>query len=82
MPSGTRASFRAGGRGVAEAACPLRARDAEGQTAPDRGSCITLCQESDPTDPEVIELCERIIEAQQEEMTQMEAILDRYASGG
>jgi uncharacterized protein (DUF305 family) len=49
---------------------------------PHHSRAILVCQEADLSDPEVIELCEQIIEAQREEITQMEAILDRYASGG
>ncbi|HEX2883523.1 MAG TPA: DUF305 domain-containing protein [Candidatus Limnocylindria bacterium] len=49
---------------------------------PHHSRAILVCQESDLSDPEVIELCEQIVEAQREEITQMEGILDRYANGG
>lgn len=45
---------------------------------PHHSRAILVCQESDLSDPEVIELCVQIVEAQQEEITQMEGILDRY----
>lgn len=45
---------------------------------PHHSRAILVCQESDLSDPEVIELCEQIVEAQQEEITQMEGILERY----
>jgi Domain of unknown function (DUF305) len=48
---------------------------------PHHSRAILVCQEADLADPEVIELCEQIVESQQEEISQMEAILDRYASG-
>lgn len=38
---------------------------------------ILVRQGSDLSDPEVIELCEQIVEAQQEEIAQMEGILQR-----
>lgn len=48
---------------------------------PHHSRAILVCQESDLSDPEVIDLCEQIIESQQEEITQMEAILERYDAG-
>jgi uncharacterized protein (DUF305 family) len=45
---------------------------------PHHSRAILVCQESDLSDPDVIDLCEQIIESQQEEITQMEGILDRY----
>lgn len=47
---------------------------------PHHSRAILVCQESDLSDPEVVDLCEQIIEAQQEEITQMEAILERYSA--
>ena len=45
---------------------------------PHHSRAILVCQESDLSDPEVIDLCEQIIQSEQEEITQMEAILERY----
>lgn len=45
---------------------------------PHHSRAILVCQESDITDPEIIELCQSIVTSQQEEITQMQAILDRY----
>jgi uncharacterized protein (DUF305 family) len=45
---------------------------------PHHSRAILVCQEADITDPEIIRLCEQIVEAQQEEIAQMEEILDRY----
>ena len=47
---------------------------------PHHSRAILVCQESDITDPEIVELCKQIVEAQQEEISQMKSILDRYAS--
>jgi uncharacterized protein (DUF305 family) len=47
---------------------------------PHHSRALLVCQESDITDPEIIELCDSIVKSQQEEITQMEAILDRYES--
>ena len=47
---------------------------------PHHSRAILVCQESDITDPEVVELCKQIVESQQEEISQMQAILDRYES--
>lgn len=47
---------------------------------PHHSRAILVCQESDLSDPEVVDLCEQIVEAQQEEITQMEAILERYSA--
>lgn len=47
---------------------------------PHHSRAILVCEESNITDPEIIELCETIVETQQEEISQMETILDRYAS--
>ncbi|MEV8132740.1 MULTISPECIES: DUF305 domain-containing protein [Pseudarthrobacter] len=45
---------------------------------PHHSRAILVCQESDITDPEIIELCDSIVKSQQEEITQMQSILDRY----
>lgn len=47
---------------------------------PHHSRAILVCQEANITDPEIIELCQEIVEAQQEEISQMQSILDRYAS--
>lgn len=44
---------------------------------PHHSSAITMCRESSLSDPEVIELCESIITAQQQEIDQMNSILKR-----
>ncbi|MFO7532571.1 MAG: DUF305 domain-containing protein [Candidatus Limnocylindrales bacterium] len=45
---------------------------------PHHSRAILVCQESALTDPEIITLCEQIIQSQREEIVQMEAILERY----
>ena len=45
---------------------------------PHHSSAILMCEQSEITDPEIIELCEEIVQAQEEEIAQMEAILERY----
>ena len=47
---------------------------------PHHSRAILVCQESTITDPEIIELCDSIVQSQQEEISQMQSILDRYAS--
>ena len=47
---------------------------------PHHSRALLVCQESDITDPEIIKLCDSIVKSQQEEITQMQAILDRYSS--
>lgn len=42
---------------------------------PHHSSAILMCQEAAITDPEIIQLCEEIIEAQREEIAQMKALL-------
>lgn len=44
---------------------------------PHHSRAIHMCQEADLADPEVVELCDQIIEAQREEIAQMERIIDR-----
>lgn len=41
---------------------------------------VHSCQESDITDPEFVELCMGIVESQQQEISQMQSILERYDS--
>jgi uncharacterized protein (DUF305 family) len=44
---------------------------------PHHSSAILMCQQSQLTDPEIIQLCQEIIASQKEEITQMQAILAR-----
>ncbi|MEP7379243.1 MAG: DUF305 domain-containing protein [Chloroflexota bacterium] len=44
---------------------------------PHHSRAILVCQEADLTDTEIMQLCGQVLEAQQEEITQMEDILDR-----
>ena len=44
---------------------------------PHHSRAILVCQESSLTDPEIVELCEQIVQTQREEIAQMEAILER-----
>lgn len=45
---------------------------------PHHSRAILVCERSDITDPEIIELCGQIVESQQEEIDQMKQILQRY----
>lgn len=45
---------------------------------PHHSGAILMCREASITDPEIKALCERIMEGQQQEISQMEAILQRY----
>ncbi|HEX6263172.1 MAG TPA: DUF305 domain-containing protein [Actinomycetota bacterium] len=45
---------------------------------PHHSRAILVCEEASITDPEIIELCDQIVEAQREEIRQMEQILERY----
>ncbi|MDG4765433.1 DUF305 domain-containing protein [Solwaraspora sp. WMMD406] len=45
---------------------------------PHHSRAILVCERSDITDPEIIELCAQIVESQQEEIDQMKQILERY----
>jgi uncharacterized protein (DUF305 family) len=45
---------------------------------PHHSEAILVCQQSSITDPEIIELCEEIVQTQKEEIAQMNAILERY----
>lgn len=47
---------------------------------PHHSRAILVCQESTITDPEIVELCDQIVQSQQEEISQMQSILDRYCS--
>ncbi|MEV7528214.1 DUF305 domain-containing protein [Agrococcus sediminis] len=44
---------------------------------PHHSRAILVCQEADLSDPEVVALCDSIVEAQREEIAQMQGILDR-----
>lgn len=44
---------------------------------PHHSSAIVMCEHSDITDPEIIQLCREIVEAQQREIDQMNGILSR-----
>jgi hypothetical protein len=44
---------------------------------PHHSEAILVCEQSALTDPEIIELCEEIIQTQEEEIAQMNAILER-----
>jgi hypothetical protein len=44
---------------------------------PHHSSAILMCEQSTITDPEIIELCDQIVQSQQEEISQMETILQR-----
>lgn len=44
---------------------------------PHHSSAILMCQKATLTDPEIRDLCDSIIEGQQQEIDQMEAILQR-----
>ncbi|MCC9078752.1 DUF305 domain-containing protein [Litorilinea aerophila] len=45
---------------------------------PHHSSAILMCEQSTITDPEIVSLCEQIVEAQREEIAQMKQILTRY----
>ncbi|MFJ5958194.1 MULTISPECIES: DUF305 domain-containing protein [Paenarthrobacter] len=47
---------------------------------PHHSRALLVCEESNITDPEIITLCDSIVKSQQEEITQMKAILERYKS--
>ena len=44
---------------------------------PHHSGAITVCEEADISDPEIIELCENIVRVQEKEITQMKEILER-----
>ncbi|WP_298456779.1 DUF305 domain-containing protein [uncultured Cellulomonas sp.] len=45
---------------------------------PHHSRAILVCQEASLTDPEIIELCDGIIETQREEIAEMQRILEEY----
>jgi hypothetical protein len=45
---------------------------------PHHSSAILMCEQAAITDPEITALCGQIVEAQEEEIAQMQAILERY----
>jgi uncharacterized protein (DUF305 family) len=45
---------------------------------PHHSSAILMCEQAAISDPEILALCEEIVETQEEEIAQMEAILERY----
>ena len=45
---------------------------------PHHSRAVLVCRESDLTDQEIIDLCDQIVEAQLEEIRQMQEILERY----
>lgn len=45
---------------------------------PHHSRAILLCEQAALTDPEIVALCDQIIQAQREEIRQMEQILERY----
>jgi uncharacterized protein (DUF305 family) len=44
---------------------------------PHHSSAILMCEQAEITDTEILELCDQIVETQEEEIAQMKAILDR-----
>jgi uncharacterized protein (DUF305 family) len=44
---------------------------------PHHSGAILMCRESSATDPEIVALCDRIIQSQREEIAQMKTILSR-----
>lgn len=46
---------------------------------PHHSAAITMCEEANITDQELVTLCEDIIKAQQEEINEMNAILERIS---
>ena len=44
---------------------------------PHHSSAILMCEQSSITDPEIVVLCEQIVESQKEEIAQMKALLER-----
>ncbi|MEX1020317.1 MAG: DUF305 domain-containing protein [Litorilinea sp.] len=45
---------------------------------PHHSSAIVMCEHATLSDPEIVTLCEEIVQAQEEEIAQMKAILERY----
>ena len=48
-----------------------------GSMIPHHSRAIHMCQEAELTDPQIIDLCGRIIESQRQEIAEMEAIIAR-----
>jgi len=48
-----------------------------GSMIPHHSRAIHMCQEAELRDPQIVDLCGRIIEAQREEIAEMEAIIAR-----
>ena len=48
-----------------------------GSMIPHHSRAIHMCQEAELSDPQIIDLCDRIIEAQRREIAEMEAIIAR-----
>lgn len=44
---------------------------------PHHSSAITMCEEADITDPQILSLCDEIVRAQKDEIAEMERILAR-----
>lgn len=44
---------------------------------PHHSGAIVMCEQSTITDPEIMELCDQIVQTQKEEISQMESILQR-----
>lgn len=44
---------------------------------PHHSSAIVMCEQSTITDPEISDLCEQIVQTQEEEIAQLKAILER-----
>lgn len=45
---------------------------------PHHSSAILMCEQSSITNPEIVALCDEIVQSQREEIEQMQAILARY----
>ncbi len=45
---------------------------------PHHSRALLVCEESNLTDPEIISLCQQIIESQTKEINRMKQILERY----
>jgi uncharacterized protein (DUF305 family) len=45
---------------------------------PHHSGAILMCNEASITDPEIVALCRAIVQSQEQESAQMEAILVRY----
>lgn len=47
---------------------------------PHHAGAILMCEQASIQDPEIVELCDQIIQSQEEEISQMKAILDRMGN--